>query len=179
MKIKFFYFIISCLAIISCKSPDARRPIQSNSGSFIQQSVERNKKIYTEEEKLFSTLMGKNSELKYIASQSGFWYFYNSKDSINNTLAKYGDTIVFSYNIKDLSNTIIVSEKEIGDQNYIVDKTNQDLISGLREGVKLMKEGETVTFLFPSYKAYGYYGLENIIGPNTPITSTVTLKTIK
>jgi hypothetical protein len=41
-----------------------------------------------------------------------------------------------------------------------------------------MNVGETVTFLFPSYKAYGYYGIENKLGTNVPIKSRVTLKTI-
>ncbi|HAT65772.1 MAG TPA: gliding motility-associated peptidyl-prolyl isomerase GldI, partial [Flavobacteriaceae bacterium] len=38
--------------------------------------------------------------------------------------------------------------------------------------------GETVTFLFPSHKAYGYYGIENKLGTNVPVQSTVTLKSI-
>ena len=42
-----------------------------------------------------------------------------------------------------------------------------------------MKEGETVTFLFPSHKAYGYYGVENRVPSNTPVRSTVTLLEIK
>ena len=58
-------------------------------------------------------------------------------------------------------------------------RSNQDLISGLRDGLKLMKEGETVTFLFPSYKAYGYYGIENKLGTNVPVQSRVTLKSIE
>ena len=41
-------------------------------------------------------------------------------------------------------------------QNYVMDK--EELFTGLREGLKLMKPGEIVTFLFPSQKAYGYYG---------------------
>ena len=45
-------------------------------------------------------------------------------------------------------------------------------------GLKLMKEGETITFLFPSYKAYGYYGIENKLGTNIPIQCTVTLNSI-
>ena len=41
-----------------------------------------------------------------------------------------------------------------------------------------MKEGEIITFLFPSYKAYGYYGIENKLGTNIPIQCTVTLNSI-
>ena len=54
----------------------------------------------------------------------------------------------------------------------------QELFTGLREGLKLMKTGETVTFLFPSQKAYGYYGDNNKIGSNTPLICEVTVKSI-
>ena len=37
--------------ILSCKNPEARRPIQNNSGSFMSNSIERNKSIF-EKEKL-------------------------------------------------------------------------------------------------------------------------------
>ena len=55
----------------------------------------------------------------------------------------------------------------------------QELFTGLREGLKLMRSGETVTFLFPSQKAYGYYGDENKIGTNVPLICEVTLLDIK
>jgi len=54
----------------------------------------------------------------------------------------------------------------------------EELFTGLREGLKLMKSGETVTFLFPSQKAYGYYGDENRIGSNTPLICKVTVNSI-
>ena len=41
-----------------------------------------------------------------------------------------------------------------------------------------MKEGEVVTFLFPSYQAYGYYGDNHKIGTNIPLMSEVTLHKI-
>jgi FKBP-type peptidyl-prolyl cis-trans isomerase len=55
----------------------------------------------------------------------------------------------------------------------------QELFTGLREGLKLMKTGETVTFLFPSQKAYGYYGDQNKIGSNMPLICEVTVLAIK
>ena len=60
----------------------------------------------------------------------------------------------------------------------MIDQSNQELIAGIRDGLKLMHVGETVKFLFPSYKAYGYYGHEDYIGPNTPLQCTITLNSI-
>ena len=54
----------------------------------------------------------------------------------------------------------------------------KNYFQGLREGLKLMKPGEVVTFLFPSQKAYGYYGDTNRIGTNIPLICKVTVNTI-
>lgn len=170
--------LFGCLAFVSCKTPEARRPIQRTSGSFINESVERNKKIFELEKSQFLELMKSNPEKEYITSTNGFWYYYNKKDTISNQVPKFGDQISFSYNLKHLDGEVLISEEEIGVQDYIVDKTKQELISGIRDGVKLMKVGETITLLLPSYKAYGYYGIENKLGPNVPLQSKVTLISI-
>lgn len=170
-------FTIS-LAILSCKSPEARRPIQSTSGTFINTSAERNKALYEKEKTQIATIIKADSTRTYFSSSNGFWYYYDQKDTLQTKIPLVGDHIKFSYDVCYLDGSTILSEKEVGLQNYIVDKTNQELISGLRDGVKLMKEGETITFLFPSYKAYGYYGITDKLGANVPVQCTVTLKNI-
>jgi FKBP-type peptidyl-prolyl cis-trans isomerase len=55
----------------------------------------------------------------------------------------------------------------------------QDIISGLREGFKLMSEGDIITFIFPSYLAYGLYGdSEKKIKPNTTLVYEVNVHKI-
>jgi gliding motility-associated peptidyl-prolyl isomerase len=166
------------LIILSCKSPEARRPIQNNSGSFMSKSIERNKAIFEKEELQITQLLDSNKDQPYHSSEGGFWYYYNIKDSLQTKTPEFGDQVTFSYDIKRLNGTVVLSKKEIGIQNCTVDKTNQELISGIREGLKLMKQGETITFLFPSYKAFGYYGINNKLGTNVPVQCTVTLNTI-
>jgi gliding motility-associated peptidyl-prolyl isomerase len=161
----------------SCKSPDARRPISVKSGSFIDASVERNKKLNAKEQLQIQNIIKKQKDNEYIASQSGFWYYYNTKIE-NDTLQKpvFGDLVSYNYNIKTLNGNVLYTTDEIKTRTYIIDK--EELFTGLREGLKLMKTGETVTFLFPSQKAYGYYGDENKIGSNTPLMCKVTLNSI-
>lgn len=181
------YFFLLSFAFISCKSPEARKPVKRNTGTFIEQSADRNKVLYESEKKQIQQIIDTDSTNNYIASDNGFWYYYNVKDNTNilDTTAvqkpkpSYGDKVTFTYIVKDLNGTEILSETETGPLTYIVDKTNQELPSGIRDGIKLMKEGETVTFLFPSYKAYGYYGIENKIGANVPVQSKITLKSIE
>ena len=174
MKPILFLLLISL--VFSCKSPDARRPESVQSGSFYRASAERNIKLNKKEQTLIQKIIESNPEQEYIASKSGFWYYYNTKVEQDTITPRFGDIVSFNYNVKDLNENTIYSDEEIRTQNYVMDK--EELFTGLREGLKLMKPGEVVTFLFPSQKAYGYYGDTNRIGTNIPLMCKVTVNTI-
>lgn len=173
----FIYIIIISILAWSCKTPEARRPVKTTSGSYINTSVERNKKMIAEEEKDIMTVIEADTIHEFLNSEHGFWYFYVKKNPSGTEKADFGDIVVYEYDIKDLDGNIIYSKEEIGTKTYTMDK--EELISGLREGLKILHEGETATFFFPSHKAYGYYGDLNRIGTNMPIISTVTILNIK
>ncbi len=171
--------LIFILSITGCKSPEARYPVTQNSGSYIDESVERNKEMIAEEEDYIKQVMGKNTDTEFLTSAEGFWYYYNVKstDSTNTKTPEFGDVVVFDYSISTLEGESIYAEGEKPTREYAIDK--EKLFTGLRQGLKIMKEGETVTFLFPSHKAFGYYGDKEKIGSNEPITAKVTLHEIK
>jgi len=167
------------LFVAGCKSPDARRPVSQNSGSYIDESVEKNKEMIAKEEDDIKKVMEKDPDTEYLTSADGFWYYYNKKstDSLNTTTPEFGDVVVFDYSISSIEGEPIYGEGEKPTREYAIDR--EKLFTGLRQGLKLMREGETLTFLFPSHKAFGYYGDKNKIGSNVPIMAKVTLHTIK
>lgn len=167
-------FVILLLA--SCKSPEARKPVSVKSGTFMEESIERNKALHEKQKLLFETYMKSNPEFEYIASANGFWYSYNSEKSEDSITAKFGDIVNFNYNIKQINGDYIYTKEDLKTRNYTMDQ--EKLFSGLREGLKLMKVGETITFLFPSQKAFGYYGDNDKIGTNVPIICEVTVNSI-
>ncbi|MGC6431300.1 MAG: gliding motility-associated peptidyl-prolyl isomerase GldI [Jejuia sp.] len=168
-------FII-LLLLVACKTPEARRPISVKTGSFIDESVARNKKLNEKEQALIEQLMAENEETEYVASENGFWYYYNQKITDTTATPNFGDIVNYSYNLKDLKGNLIYPKTQFENLNYAMDR--QELFTGLREGLKLMRAGETVTFLFPSQKAYGYYGDEDKIGTNVPLIAEVTVNSI-
>jgi len=176
MRQFFKFFSLSLLLLFSCKSPEARRPVSVSSGSFMKKSIHRNKELTAKEEAKIQKIIEQDSLNTYESSNGGFWYYYHKKDTISTATPIFGDAVNFNYNIKDLNGRMIYEEEEIGTVNYTIDK--EELFFGLREGLKLMKEGEIITFLFPSYQSYGYYGDDHKIGTNTPIISKVTLNKI-
>lgn len=141
----------------------------------MRESIERNKVLNKLEEGLIMQKMQSDSLHTYNTSPNGFWYFYEEKDTIKSVYPVKGDEVIFTYEIKDLRDSIIYTKEELGEKQYLVDR--EELISGLQDGIKLMKEGETITFLFPSYKAYGFSGFEKI-NSNQPLIYSVHLKKI-
>jgi gliding motility-associated peptidyl-prolyl isomerase len=137
------------------------------------ESAERSKKLNATEQKLIENIIKNNPDIEYIASESGFWYFYNEKIENESNYPQFGDTVDFEYNVSNLEGTEIYGKAS---KTYIMDK--EELFTGLREGLKLMKPSERITFIFPSQKAFGYYGDDNKIGTNIPLICEVTLNSI-
>ena len=165
------------MLFVSCKQQQARMPISHSSGTFMKESAERNKKLVKGEEGKIDSIIKSNPNIKYIASQKGYWYYYEYKNDKDTLRPKKGDIANFDYEIKDIQGKIIYSQLELQSQSYIVDK--QNIMMGLRHGIKLMHKNEKVTFLFPSHMAYGYHGDNRRIGTNEPLICTVTLTDFK
>lgn len=164
----------STVLVFSCKQhQEARRPISQASGTFMKKSAERNKKLNATEEGQIEALIKSNPKIKYLASTKGYWYTYMTQNIQDTLTPKKGDVAFFDYEIKDLKGNVIYSELELRPQTYAVDK--QNIMTGLREGIKLMHKNEKVVFLFPSHIAFGYHGDDKKIGTNQPLMCTVTL----
>jgi gliding motility-associated peptidyl-prolyl isomerase len=169
-----FLVLFAGLLISGCSQQQARQPISRSSGTFLNESVIRNKKLVSEEEAKIDSIIKSDPNRKYIASDKGYWYRYDVRNYNDTLRPKKGDIANFNYELKDLDGNIIYSELELRPKEYHVDK-EQKIIMGLRHGIKLMRKNETVTFLFPSHMGYGYHGDDRRIGHNQPLICTVTL----
>jgi len=171
MKNKIFSLLFLGV-FISCMHREARKPVSIKSSTFMEESVSFNKSLIEKEEAVFKSIIVRDSLSEYIASPSGFWYTYNNKSSKLYS-PKFGDELLYTLEVLDLEKNIIYSSQEKGVQKYTVDK--QELVEGLRNGLKLMHEEDVVTFLFPSHKVFGYLGDEKKIGINQSLIYKVQL----
>lgn len=173
--------IAACLCLtatfIACKQPEPRKPVSYSTGNFLKESVHRNKGIVQDEEKIIQNIIKADSTHKYYQSTVGFWYKYDVANATDSIVPKKGDVVKLDFEIYDIQNKLIYSKEETTPKVYAIDK--QEIMVGLRHAVKLMRKGETISFIFPSHMAYGYLGDKAKIGTNVPIICKVTLNDIK
>ncbi len=113
--------------VISCKQQQqARMPISQSSGTFMNESVERNKKLIKNEEAQIAAIVKNDSKTTYIASKKGYWYYYDIKNEKDSLHPKKGDIATFSYEIKDLKGTIIYTAENLKTQTNVVKKQNYE-----------------------------------------------------
>lgn len=170
---------IAALLTWACSQSPARRPISYSEGTFLKESIERNKKLVASEEDKIDSIIKSEPQHTYYPSQKGYYYTYLSARNTQDTVRpKKGDIAYYEYELADLDGNIIYTQLELRPQEYFVDR-DQTIMMGLRHGIKLMRKNETVKFLFPSHMGYGYHGDKRRIGQNEPLICTVTLNDIK
>ena len=168
---------VVAVALTGCSQQQARRPLSQTSGKFMKESVNRNIKLIANEEASIDSLIKNHPERNYIATPKGYWYYYESENTKDTLTPKRGDVAFFDYEIADLQGNVIYSEVELRPQTYLVDK--QNILMGLRDGIKQMNKNEKVTFVFPSHLGHGYRGDNDRIPPNLPLLVTVSLRDFK
>lgn len=166
--------LLACFLWSCEQNQEARRPLSQASGSFMKKSIERNKKLVASEEDRIQAVIKKNAGIEFLASKKGYWYHFSKRNMQDTLTPKKGDVTFYDYEVKDLKGNIIYTKEETQPQTYYVDK--QNIMMGLRDGIKLMRKKETFVFLFPSHMGYGYHGDNKKIGTNIPLLCTVTLR---
>ncbi|WP_350290881.1 gliding motility-associated peptidyl-prolyl isomerase GldI [uncultured Croceitalea sp.] len=170
---KYLNFILILLLFAGCEGPKPRKPVQVKSKSFYKESIERSKKLLAQEQELIQNIIKNDSTREYFDSPYGFSYFYEVENQSSTYQLKTDDEVVLTYTMMTMNNDTLYTAEEIGVVQHAIDKSQ--LFSGLRNGIKLMKQFDKVTFLFPSSQGYGYKGDGNKIKPSTPLKTSVEL----
>lgn len=168
--------LILLQVFISCVNPEPRRPVSYRSGSFMKESVELNKQINALQSVAIKYYIAQDSVNDYLSSSNGFRYVYIRQIKEDRQQPRIGDEVFFEYEILDLSNAVLYSREVLSENRLLIDKEGAE--SGLQNGLKLMKEGEEIKFIFPSFKAFGFSGDQEKIGVNQPLIYKVTLNKI-
>ncbi len=173
-----YHKLLFVLAVcISCSSPEARKPLNKGTASLFTEMAQQRKKLIALENSYITRYLVKDSLQTYQVAETGFWYAYKQQSTKETPLPQTGDLVRISYNLSTLDNTMLYNSEVLGLKDYLVDK--EDFIPALQDGIKLMRVGETITFIIPSYRGFGLVGDGEKIPPNQTLKSTVTLIDIK
>jgi len=112
----------------------------------------------------------------YVITSSGLYYI----ELIPGTgiMPDDGDTVTFRYKGSFLNNVVFDSNTGTGEEPYKTIIGSGEIITGLDEGIRLLKEGGKGKFLTPSSLAYGHGGVPTIIPGYTPLLFEITLLTV-
>jgi gliding motility-associated peptidyl-prolyl isomerase len=165
MKLYHFISFISFLLVVSaCKENPARMPVSRKTGTFLKESVSRNKDLIAIEEAAIDSVIKSRPDSLFKKSQKGYQYKI-TKSNPN-----------FSY-LPQVYDEIIYTRQQLGPVVYKVDK--QDLLIGLQDGIKRLKAGDEAIFYFPSHLCYGYKGDDQKIGTNYPLKIEVFVEKVE
>ncbi|MDR1585054.1 MAG: FKBP-type peptidyl-prolyl cis-trans isomerase [Prevotellaceae bacterium] len=160
---KYFFFFLLILLPLSCRKQAPQLP--SNKGGEVDgQAVALlgiNKTIANEEDSLLLRYVSTIDSV-FEKNNAGFWYRIHKRGNGEPVQEKMLVTI--SYQVYLLDNNII---SETTYQSVEIGK--KQLPTGLEEGLKLMRKGESATFIVPWYIAYGMKGKGEI----PPYTSVI------
>lgn len=173
MKIKWIVFVvIFAFFVSSCGERQPRRPVSvKTSNVFLKESAKKNKLLLTSEEAIIDSIIKKDSLHTFVDSQHGFKFYYTKQNPDSDYTAVFGDIVIYDYSLSDIQGNVIYQEKTDGNYTYHVEK--EELFFGLRSALKILKEGESGVFFFPSEVAYGYRGDKNKIENNQPIIANI------
>lgn len=164
---RIFAFILIITAImVGCKKQAPQLP--SNKGNVPDVEYEtllKANSALTEKEDSILKAFCEQSDIKYSKNELGFWYHKNQ--ITDGKQIKEKDICEFELIIMTLDKKIRI--KEI--KKIVIGKKNTFI--GLEEGLKIMRKGESATFVFPWYLAYGLKGYNDQIKPYTSIICEV------
>lgn len=167
-----FYFIlifILSIGLFSCKKTSPQLP----SNKVVEKDVSSialldiNKNLALKEDSLLEILAIKTDKA-FKKNEIGFWYKIDKKTSEKQLDAK--DSCEISFKLKLADGDLVMED------NKVITIGEKQVVRGLEEGLKLLRKGESATFIVPWYLGYGMNGLENLVPPYTSLIFEVSIK---
>ena len=156
--------LMSSLLLVSCKDEPKKQDFDWD----MDKSIQRNKHLTNYESARIKAYFDRLNQT-YEVTASGVFYSLGEPgvgDSI-----EPGDLVEMEYTVTLLDGTYCYSSDSTGNHLFIVDKDHTE--SGVHQGVKLLKNGGTATFVLPSHLAHGLLGDDDKIPGNAEIITKV------
>lgn len=107
---------------------------------------------------------------------SDLGYYYSSSQGGNGRKIEKGSVVLYDYRVKLIDGTLLDSSNN-GLGQIVIDKS--DGITGLHEGLKHFREGDTATFIFLPHLAYGLIGDGEKIPARSTLVYEIAIKSVR
>lgn len=144
-------------SLLSCVKQSPQLP--ANKGNTINEEVTNllliNQNLAEKEDSILRLYAQKDTAYK--KSELGFWYKINK--SANGAVIKDKDKCRFTYKMIFLDGKVV----ENAEKQIVIGQ--KQIVVGLEEGIKILRKGESATFIIPWYLGYGMKGNKPHVPP--------------
>ena len=153
------FFTAILLLQISCvqQQPAKKSPVMSD-GDKEEMLLRVNKYLVEKDVELMRSY-AERQRWKMEVSETGLFYEIYERTDGNRVNA--GDLVSIKYEISLLDGSRCYSSEKEGPREFSIGRSQE--ISGLEQGVSMMREGEKARFIIPPYLGYGLIGDEDRI----------------
>lgn len=161
--------------LLSCSGCRDERNAQTFSDKeYKEQLIEANrKKVVWEADRIHDFMEQNKWEMD--STETGLFYRFDKRGE--GQAAESGQRATVEYSIRLLDGTECYSSKTLGPKRFTIGQ--DDEVSGLHEGVLLMRTGDKVTFLMPSHLGFGFTGDQQKIPQNAALIYEVELVALR
>jgi FKBP-type peptidyl-prolyl cis-trans isomerase len=170
-KVYGILFLLAGFLLVTCRSaPKQDNPVPITPEEEKEMLININKFLVKKDIDLiraYAERRGWNMEV----TESGL--FYEIYEQTSRERAMQGMNIRINYSLSLLDGTICYTSDKDGAKEFILGKSHE--VSGLEQGVEMMRVGEKARFIIPPHLAYGLLGDENRIPARSIIVYEVEL----
>jgi FKBP-type peptidyl-prolyl cis-trans isomerase FkpA len=170
-----FLIMLPVILLLSCRKQTASEKAPEMTAEEQKEMLLRVNKFLVQKDveliESYSIRRGWNMEV----SETGL--FYEIYEPVQGKKVEQGDIINLKYELSLLDGTLCYSSEEEGNKIFRLGKSQE--ISGLEQGVALMRAGEKARFIIPPHLAYGLLGDDNRIPARSIIIFQVELVEVK
>lgn len=152
-KVILWIWLPAAGCLISCSSDDAQSKHSPDPSKFKEQLVKANKYMVEKERDEINQYIARHG---WTMEKTGTGLRYMFLKKGNGAPAMPGDIVKVNYRIGLLDGTECYSSDKDGPYEFRVEADAVE--SGLHEGIQLMRIGDKVKFILPSYLAHGLHG---------------------
>lgn len=171
-------FISYCILLfnaawVGCNNqPEPKEPF--NPAQVQESMIKENKEFVRDEDEKIDKYI-KRHKLTMTKTNTGLRYeIYEKGAGVQATTGKWAKVL---YTVKLLDGTALYSTKEKGAESFLIGQDNVE--SGIHEGILFMKVGDKARFILPAHLAHGLTGDQDKIPPRSALLYDIELVSLK